>query len=719
MKLFLTAQEIADLQLPDMPGTKRNINIYADRQGWTSHSALVRPRLGREGGGGWEYHIDLLPMPARLEYIRRYFNLLPEEPAPVVPAGDTATRTEALVRDARAVILQRVTRFTGDTGLSVMSADRLYAELYNTGFAGTPAWVRGTVKQLSGRTLARWRSEAAAHGVDALASDPSKNRKGTGVLDLANDGRVREWMLALIIYQPHLSGFEVRRQCRAEFGDLLDVRGKAVSVPPVRAFQRVIAQLKAENTVLITKLTNPDQYRSTLAPAGVGTYRWVKEPNQLWMIDASPVDALCTDGRHSIYACIDLATRRLVITVSKTPRAAGVALLLRKAILAFGVPDKVKTDNGSDFVARDTERLFAYLGVATEQSPAYTPEDKGHIERAIGTFQRQVAPLLPGYIGHSVADRKAIESTKSFAQRLGEDPTETFGVALTAAQLQAHIDQWIALDYHQRPHAGLKGKTPALAATSSARAIKIVPERALDLLLMPVADGDGLRTTTKFGIRIDGFHYATPNILPGRAVFVRQDPLDLGRAFCFAEDGGEFLGEAICAELRGIHPETMLRVTRETHAGLLAAATKRVKDDMRAIGKRPLIEKALDVAKRDAPNVISLPVRTEEHQTPQIAAALAAMSPMPAASLSDNVSALHVQLLAENSAAAEAVNVTPIRQTLTPAQLYRRALELEARMKAGLVVAPDELLWLGGYRESAAYQTMKTMHEDFGDQALS
>ena len=64
--------------------------------------------------------------------------------------------------------------------------------------------------------------------------------------------------------------------------------------------------------------------------------------NALWQIDASPVDALCVDGHHAIYCCIDIATRRAIWDVSRTPCASAVGPLIRKAILAWGIPDTIE-----------------------------------------------------------------------------------------------------------------------------------------------------------------------------------------------------------------------------------------------------------------------------------------------------------------------------------------------------------------------------------------
>jgi putative transposase len=283
-----------------------------------------------------------------------------------------------------------------------------------------------------------------------LAFDRGAARKGTGVLDVANGGAVRAWIFGLIAHQPHLSAAHVRTLCRSEFGDTITVKDKAVPMPPLRTFQAALKALKEAEKVVLTKLTDPDRFRSHMQLSGTGSLRHIGEPNQLWQIDASPVDALCTDGRHSIYVCIDIATRRGVFYMSRTPRAEAVGLLLRKAIMAWGVPAEIKTDNGSDFVAKSTQRLLASLGIAAITSDAFSPEQKGHVERLIKTFQHDAATLLPGFVGHSVADRKAIEGRRSFAQRLGADDAATFAVQLTAAEMQAHVDAWAELSYERR-----------------------------------------------------------------------------------------------------------------------------------------------------------------------------------------------------------------------------------------------------------------------------
>lgn len=732
MQVWFSAQEIADLaqagQLPGLPTTKRGVNMLADREAWAHSPALCRIRTGREGGGGSEYHLDLLPLGVRLTYVARQFRINPAVFA--VPTDDAPlTQRARNERDARLVALRLADAFRRSSGLTSKAADDYFVRLFNARMLDTPDWLGETIGTLSTRSLARWRT-AAREGANLLAHDPATARKGTGLLDTANDGEVRNTILALIAAQPHLAAREVRKQCRAAFGDeLVDRHGALKPMPPERTFQHFLKALKADNKVLLTKLTDPDRFRSHYALSGTGALSHIREPNQLWQIDASPLDALCVDGRHSIYVCLDIATRRVAITVSRTPRASAVCLMIRKAILAWGVARTIKTDNGSDFVARETSRLFRALDIEVELSDAYSPQQKGHVERVIKTFQHQFAPLLPGYIGHNVADRKAIEGRKSFAQRLGATDAETFSVSLTAAQLQHYIDEWVELTYHQAPHSALANRSPADVAAASSTPIRRVDERALDVLLMPVPDGNGLRVMSKRGLKIDGFHYLTGEILPGTQVFVRMDPMDAGRVRAFTPDGATYLCTAECPQLSGIRPAALLAAARERQAEILEDTLRPVRANLRALTKGPaLIERALEVDRRDhaarqekAANIIRLPQREQHHATPQIDAAVAAFEPpskpVRATYRGDAVAEHHRRLMAEINGSPPETNVTALRKAETPEHRFRRMIEIERRRDAGQSLTEDEAYELGSYQQSAEYKSRRKMMDDFGDQA--
>jgi len=482
MRDWLSPQELADLGLPGLPDSKQGWNELIDREGWLERKGKVRPRRGK--GGGFEYHVDLLPPAALASYAARAIGAveIPREDLAAAAADPQAAQLTLPAlesRDARLALIAAADRFARNASLSRRTTDTAFSALYGLDKLDIAPWIKAAVGRLSPRTLARWREQTKNGSASRLGVDRGAARRGKGVLATAEGGEVRRYILALVAHQPHLSADHVRECVAAKF--------PAFAPPPVRTFQHVLKDLKRTEGALLAKITNPDAFKSRFRLSGVKSHP-VSRLNELWQIDASPADALCVDGRHSIYACVDIFSRRLSIQVTRTPRAESVALLMRRAILAWGVPERVKTDNGSDFKAKATQRLFASLQIETEASTPFSPEQKGHIERAIGTLQRDLMPLLPGFIGHSVKDRSVIEERKAFSARLGESDAEAFCVELKAAELQRYCNEWAENRYAHRPHDGLAGATPFAAAAAYPGKVKRIDDlRALDLLLAPIA----------------------------------------------------------------------------------------------------------------------------------------------------------------------------------------------------------------------------------------
>ena len=428
------------------------------------------------------------------------------------------------------------------------------------------------------------------------------------------------------------------------------------------------------------------------------------------MIDASPADVLTTEGRHAVYVAIDVFSRRLQVLVTRTPRAEAVGLLMRKAMLAWGVPERLKTDNGSDFVAKFSKRLFASLGIEVETSTPFSPWEKGHVERAIGTLQRDLMTLLPGFVGHNVADRKVIEERRAFAARLGDTDANAFCVDLAPGELQEKCDAWAETRYAHRPHDGLNGNTPFRVAAGFMGTIRTVDMRAVDVLLAPIPGGNGLRTVGKSGIKIQGSHYLTPTVLPETRVLVRMDPADMGRALLFAENGEEFLGEAVCPELAGIDPAQAVAQARAAQKAILDEGTAEIRQAMREIKPRHMIDAVLRQAAKDSGVLVEMPKRTEVHSTPAIEAALDATSPSEVVSF---------PVAAARPAPEPAPEgVTQLHPSATPQLRFRRALAVRERIAAGQAVPAEEARWFLGYAEGSEYQAMLGIYEDFGEAAL-
>lgn len=126
MKLWLSAAEIAALQLPGLPATKRGVALVAKRNRWSDQPEYCRSSSNR--GGGVEYHIHLLPPDARADYVARQIEMV-EIPASIArdaaaePAAAALSGMSTDSRDARLALLTLAERFAADAQLSRKVAD--------------------------------------------------------------------------------------------------------------------------------------------------------------------------------------------------------------------------------------------------------------------------------------------------------------------------------------------------------------------------------------------------------------------------------------------------------------------------------------------------------------------------------------------------------------------------------------------------------------------
>ncbi|MDX9862592.1 MAG: DNA-binding protein, partial [Rhodospirillales bacterium] len=348
MKQWMTAAELAALGLPGLPATKRNVNEAAKRHDWP-----YRPRSGR--GGGVEYDTTRLPMPARLALAAMEAKEKAAQiqvgniPTPVEVAGDEAPATEVAVlrRDARLVITGLFRDFLARSRLAPTLARQIFCDLYNMAgetvvdgegnhvaregayLVAVPAWVRKIKPSVSPNSIRNWQILAEEGRAGRLAGAYKGRPKG-GTLGQANGGEVATFIGAVLLHAPHLSAEAIRDQVRERFGDQVDVavestgEVRTVEMPPVRTFQRFVAAWKNENAALLKRETDPDGFKNTMRISGRNMNGWVTSPNMLWEIDASPADALLTDGRHSVYVVVDIYTRRMIVLVTRTPRTEAV-----------------------------------------------------------------------------------------------------------------------------------------------------------------------------------------------------------------------------------------------------------------------------------------------------------------------------------------------------------------------------------------------------------
>lgn len=598
---WVSAAEVAERRLPGLPQTTRGVRLYAAKNGWSASPGKVK-----KIGNRLFYHKDLLPAPAAIE-------------AKIADAVASAavSNSSARRRDARLWILQHRDNIKRRNGFSEKVATATLCERWNCGELAAPSWVGERVKKLSPPTIHRWLKMRYEGDMVGLGGNYGTTPRGA--LTLNNDaGRTAA---ALALKNPALTSRHIY--------DFL--KGKGYNPPNPRSVCRFLRTMRTKNREAVLYLTDPDAFKGKMRVAGNNRYANITKPNELWEIDASPADVLLEQGRHSIYVLVDVATRRLAVLVTKTPKTQAALLLVRKAIKAWGVPELLRTDNGKDFVSNHFKKALAALGISQELCPPFMPERKGLVERHIHTIQHGLMPILPGYIGHNVAERQQIRERAAFAKRLGDTDDHAFCVKLSRDKFQETVDAWLKYKYERRRHQGLKGKTPFQAATEYRGKLKrLGNDRVLDLLLAPVAGQHGWRTVTKQGIRSEGRQFYHGALIPGNKVFCRHDPHDMGKLYVF--DGAErFLCVAEDPKFSGIDPRAAVAAVRLEQRRRVKAEVDPLKREINRLSPYALCDTLLEQAKVASSNVEPFPSPAERHGTPTIAAVTEAVSQSPPA----------------------------------------------------------------------------------------
>lgn len=567
--------------------------------------------------------------------------------------------------DARLAVLRAFDLFrAAKVGMPVAHARLAFCLAWSTGAVEPDSPARAEVPQLSDSTLERWQRDVRTHGIAALAGAYG-NRAGTGTID--SQPEVREFVQAMLVQYPHARATQVMRGLQARFG------AGAAAVPSMRSLERWIGAWRADNAEVLTALKDPDAWKNQYMAAFGSASAVVTAINELWERDSSPADVMCTDGRYTLIAGVDVFSRRAKVLVARTSKAVAVGAHLRAMLLAFGVPRIDKTDNGSDYTAEYTERVYRGLDIEHQLCPPFQPWHKPHVERFFGTFTRDLVELLAGYIGHSVAERQSIEARKSFADRLLKRG-EVVDIRLTGGELQAFCDRYVEHVYHHEPHEGLGGRTPFEVAAAHTAAVRpITDERALDVLLAEAPGRDGMRKVQKKGIALDrpkgargdeGW-YIAPELHGhvGQWVHVRFDPIehDLGTLYVFDTETGAFICRAQDPSRTGIDRREVAITAKRLQRDRVQAERKALKAAARKVGVDQVVEEILRDRAAATGKLAALPVRGPVHTSPGLAAAAAAVratqAPQRSADVEDlaRLQAARARLQAEQKAAEAAV----------------------------------------------------------------
>jgi hypothetical protein len=646
-----------------------------------------RSRIGEQGMGNGELPITNVqyPMPNAQYPIPDTQSPVTHHLSPDIPAPKPRKKRGKGSKDedrinAKVEILRCLDCFCKDKGLPKIRCHYAFAQAYSDGQIEVSVETRKCVPNLSPATLQRWVKTLEKGNIQALGGKYG-HRAGDTKIDAFP--KVRDAILGLITNYPHASGKQVLMALRGMFeGEIL---------PSQRTVERWINNWKQENKELFTAVANPDRWKNSFMTAQGSYSEHVVRLNQEWEKDSTPADIALKDGRYKLIGGVDVYSRRLKFLVVPQSKAVHIGTLLRRCLLDWGVPELVKTDNGKDYTANYLQRLFLSLNITQKLCEPFCPWQKPHIERAFRTFGEDLLELLPGYIGHDVAERQELRARQSFSDRLMKK-NEVIEVKLTAAEFQAFCDNWTDGIYAHRVHGELKC-SPFEKANSWRGTVKTISdERVLDILLAEAPGANGLRVVQKKGIQLEGTWFVAPELglWVGQTVQVRLDPLDMGKIYVF---DGDFKLICIAEDpaRTGISRKEVAVKARQMQQERVSAGRKALRRLGRDVKPTEVIEAILVEAEDRTGNVIRFPGKSEEHETPAMRSA------------NDVIEALqpkkYLPMSAEELADADAAFMRIEAEAKQPdfirdGDYFKRLLR---KIKAGREIAADDKNWMLHY----------------------
>ncbi len=739
-KTHYSCGELAAMKLPGMPGSEMGWSKLVKREGYDFREV---PAKGGSGGLRREY----APPAAVAKLIDRAEG--------IIAAGDKAARVQAVVAEVvrqqdaadaarqakgEAALMALVDKLTPgqrtrfDARLSIVQGWEvwfvqaqpirkkagldLYARQYNAddlpALPQITAAVREAYPRISARSVERWHTDYSQDGLAGLI-DKQDGHLTRDVNVFTRQPALYNTTLALLMAKPHIKNSDMRELLQHAAVD--EQNGEILfEVPSIWATDRFLRAWREKHPELLLAATDPDAWKNKAMAAVGNVSEDVLRLNQRWEMDATPADWMLLDpetGQHRRYTCsvcIDVYSRRMIVVLARTPKAQTHMFCLRLALLAWGVPEQIVTDNGKDYLARAFKLMLAELKIAHHVTNPFSPWEKPHVERGIGVMLHSILEVLPNFVGHSVAERSAIEARQTFAERLFKKDS-VVELDIGPDELNTHIQNWLVGTYHQREHGGT-GESPfARAAAWSGKVRHIDNERALDVLLMPTAANGGVRTLQKKGIEIERGWYAAPELFRlvevGTEVMVRETE-DFGQVVVY--QNGNFVCVAICPERKGVSRKELAAHCRNAQA-------QRIKADKAALRKAAKVDPDKMVAdllrkKAQAAGKLAVhPGARVDHTTPGLHQASLAAKRIDGAAEAPALPTDIARGLAERKVAAtQPEKVIPLPET--PDQRFRRWLDLNSTVEKGEVIAdPKAQKWWGMYPQSSEFKALSKRHQ--------
>ena len=201
---------------------------------------------------------------------------------------------------------------------------------------------------------------------------------------------------------------------------------------------------------------------------------------------------------------------------------------------AYGLPARVRVDNGWEFKSAGFKAAMNQLGVTLEYCPPQTPQFKGRIERMFRTLGQGLFHTLPGTTFSNLLER----------QKKNYDSLKEACIPLSS--IDRVLNLFLLDDYAEDTHRGLGG----VPARAWERALKAgfqprLPSSVQELAL--VLGESETRKLWAYGLDWDNLRYQSQGLadlrgqLRGQAVQVKRQRADLSRIYVWNPLEGRWL----------------------------------------------------------------------------------------------------------------------------------------------------------------------------------
>ncbi|MBA3298110.1 MAG: IS481 family transposase [Acidobacteria bacterium] len=305
------------------------------------------------------------------------------EPGPAGPANDDGGSERAVIPEAEDAVRERwcqrrqgsprrgrrlVTRKQAEQERAPFTPEQRLLILDSWQRSGLPAGDFAPLVGVSKHTLYAWKKQFAEQGPAGLADHPRGAPKGSRLPDLTK-------RTILMLKQTHPEwGCE-------RISDML-FRGPALPASPA-AVSRVLHEAGYQLEEVATR-PHPDKIRSFERA----------RPNQLWQTDLFTFVLKRQNRRVYLVAFQDDHSRFIVSYGLYASQSSALVLeVLRAGIDAYGPPEEVLTDNGSQYITWRGKSAFTKelerRGVRQIVAKPRHPQTLGKIERFWGTLWRE------------------------------------------------------------------------------------------------------------------------------------------------------------------------------------------------------------------------------------------------------------------------------------------------------------------------------------------